>query len=428
MFAPASIAASCCAMCACEACKCASSTITRRSARAAYCALFLLSMLFAWLLRDFAEPILQHIPWIDTEVDQPSKQWYGKQAVLRISFGNALFFLCLSLFMIGTKTRKDPRDAAQNEFWMAKFGVWMACNLLPFFIPNGFFAGYSYVARVGGAVFLLVQMVILLDFTHNWNAAWVANEWFSGLLAVSVACFAATMTAAGFLYHFFNPTGDCQLNIFFITLTLVLVVCFSIASIHPAVQGSLLPSAVIGMYTMYQCYSALASEPRNYECNGLARRLRLDAASASTLALGLVLTLLSVIWSALRAGSSTVLLASREAAAEGPYETMLSDVSDKDDADKDEEVAEPAGKSRRARGKDLSVPYNYSFFHLIFALASMYVSMLLTGWGSADPQGKDTIDIGWGSVWVKIIAQWTTVLLYGWSLLAPVLLPERDFS
>ena len=28
------------------------------------------------------------------------------------------------------------------------------------------------------------------------------------------------------------------------------------------------------------------------------------------------------------------------------------------------------------------ITYNYSFFHLIFALASMYIAMLMTGWGS----------------------------------------------
>lgn len=34
------------------------------------------------------------------------------------------------------------------------------------------------------------------------------------------------------------------------------------------------------------------------------------------------------------------------------------------------------------------VSYNYSFFHLIFALASMYIAMLMTGWGAVE-QEKD---------------------------------------
>lgn len=32
------------------------------------------------------------------------------------------------------------------------------------------------VARFGSGLFLLVQVVILLDFSHSWNAAWVEKD------------------------------------------------------------------------------------------------------------------------------------------------------------------------------------------------------------------------------------------------------------
>ncbi|KAJ7538267.1 hypothetical protein O6H91_11G040600 [Diphasiastrum complanatum] len=57
----ASCFASCCASCACEACKGVARGISRRSARIAYCGLFTLSLLLAWLLRDFAGPLLEKI-------------------------------------------------------------------------------------------------------------------------------------------------------------------------------------------------------------------------------------------------------------------------------------------------------------------------------------------------------------------------------
>ena len=132
------------------------------------------------------------------------------------------------------------------------------------------------------------------------------------------------------------------------------------------------------------------------------------------------------------------------------------------------------------------ITYNYSFFHLIFALASMYIAMLMTGWGSqvrdvggaqwgisavpgyvpagspnccpspsalplpftcytAAPrpctaalpphplstpplqaQDQDRIDVGWASVWVKTAAQWVTSILYCWTLIAPALFPGRQ--
>jgi hypothetical protein len=43
-------------------------------------------------------------------------------------------------------------------------------------------------------------------------------------------------------------------------------------------------------------------------------------------------------------------------------------------------------------------------------------------------QDKDRIDIGWASVWVKTGALWLTSLLYVWTLVAPSLFPDRDFS
>lgn len=70
-------------------------------------------------------------------------------------------------------------------------------------------------------------------------------------------------------------------------------------------NGSLFPAAIFTLYCTYLCYSALVAEPHAYECNSLGHRL--NAASASTLALGMGLALLSVVYSALRAGSNTAL-------------------------------------------------------------------------------------------------------------------------
>lgn len=80
--------------------------------------------------------------------------------------------------------------------------------------------------------------------------------------------------------------------------------CHPLAPLAPQVErGSLFPAACISLYTMYLAYSALQSEPRDYECNALGQRL--SAASATTLATGVLLTLCSVVYSAFRAGSNT---------------------------------------------------------------------------------------------------------------------------
>lgn len=73
------------------------------------------------------------------------------------------------------------------------------------------------------------------------------------------------------------------------------------------------------------------------------------------------------------------------------------------------------------------VSYSYSFFYLIFSLASMYSSMLLTGWSTSVGESGKLVDVGWPSVCVRIVTEWATAALFIWSLIAPVLFPDREF-
>ncbi|KAL0425175.1 UNVERIFIED_CONTAM: Serine incorporator 3 [Sesamum radiatum] len=202
----ASCLASCCAGCACDACRSVVSGISRRSARIAYCGLFALSLVFS-----------------------------------------------------------------------------------------------EATSKFGSGLFLLVQVVLLLDFIHGWNEKWVGYDeqfWYIALLVVSLICYVATFSFSGLLFYLFAPSGhDCGLNTFFIVMTLILVFVFAIITLHPS------------LYLCTACTSAIvgfASEPRDYVCNGLHNHSK--AVSTSSLAIGLLTTVLSVVYSAVRAGSSTTLL------------------------------------------------------------------------------------------------------------------------
>lgn len=89
----------------------------------------------------------------------------------------------------------------------------------------------------------------------------------------------------------------------------------------------------------------------------------------------------------------------------------------------------PLEKSDEHEEKEKSKPvtYSYSFFHIIFSLASMYSAMLLTGWTTSVGGSGKLVDVGWASVWVRIVTGWATAALFIWSLIAPVLFPDRDF-
>jgi len=64
--------------------------------------------------------------------------------------------------------------------------------------------------------------------------------------------------------------------------------------------------------------------------------------------------------------------------------------------------------------------------------AAMYMAMLLTNWGSLqqveNPGSSISYDLSVESMWVKIVTEWLTGLLYIWSLIAPYVLTNREFS
>jgi hypothetical protein len=390
------------------------SGISQRSARFAYCGIFGISLIVSWILREFAAPLLEKIPWINTS-ETHSTEWYQMEAVLRISLGNFLFFVILALVMIGVKDQNDTRDSWHHGGWTVKFVIWGLLTILMFFMPNVVVTIYGTLSKFGAGLFLLVQVIILLDATHSWNDAWVAKDeqkWYYALLAISVTCYIAAFTISGILFIWFNPSGeDCGLNVFFLVMTMVLAFAFGVIALHPAVNGSLLPASVISVYCAYVCYTGLSCEPRNYVCNGLHNK---SAVSTSTLVLGMLTTVLSVLYSALRAGSSTTFLSPPSSPKSAEKKPLL----------ESEELEE--GEKGKKDKEPRPVSYSYTFFHLIFALASMYSAMLLSGWTSSS-ESSDLIDVGWTSVWVRIGTEWVTAVLYVWTLVAPLIIQDREF-
>ncbi|XP_011010290.1 PREDICTED: probable serine incorporator [Populus euphratica] len=407
---------SCCASLTCGLCTSVASGISNRSARLAYCGLFGASLILSWILREVAAPLLEKIPWIKSSGTHP-KEWYQIQAVLRVSMGNFLFFAILALIMIGVKDKNDRRDSWHHGGWIAKMVIWLLLVVLMFFLPDSVISVYGILSKFGAGLFLLVQVIILLDFTHTWNDAWVEKDeqkWYIALLSVSVGCYLAAFTFSGILFMWFNPSGhDCGLNVFFIVMTMILAFAFAVIALHPAVNGSLLPASVISIYCAYVCYTGLSSEPHDYACNGLHNKSK--AVSTSTLVLGMLTTVLSVLYSAVRAGSSTTFLSPPSSPKASAGKKPLLEA---------EELEEGKEKKKEAEGQPVS--YSYTFFHLIFALASMYSAMLLSGWTDTS-ESSSLIDVGWTSVWVRICTEWITGLLYIWTLLAPLFFPDREF-
>jgi len=85
------------------------------------------------------------------------------------------------------------------------------------------------------------------------------------------------------------------------------------------------------------------------------------------------------------------------------------------------------GEARVWDDEGEGVAYSYSFFHFMFLLASLYVMMTLTNWFSPSDD-LVTLNANAAAMWVKISSSWMCVALYVWTLIAPAVLPDRDFS
>merc|ERR1712232_47252 len=98
------------------------------------------------------------------------------------------------------------------------------------------------------------------------------------------------------------------------------------------------------------------------------------------------------------------------------------------DEEKNEDTSN-ASNSKSAVLESSSGASNVWKMNLVFFLITCWISMVLTGWGSIQAGGDlANPDVHNVSMWMVAVSQWVMYSLYLWSLLAPSILPNRDFT
>jgi cation transport ATPase len=311
---------------------------------------------------------------------------------------------------------------------------------------------------VFSAIFILIQLILLVDFAHNWTESWVAKYeksksrcWLGALIAATVILFLSSLSLTIVMYVFFMENQKvCWHNPMFVTLNVILCFIISLISIYPKLQeknprNGILQAAVVTTYTTYLVWSALSSQPASMGCSRPLFSLN-GANDRLSIFLGVFFSLLALIYSAIRVSTSTEALSPKEErrqkkkllstlAHEDEQPNQEKSETPKDETKKEEPEEESESESdNEADVGDRPVAYSYSFFHFTFFLATMYLGMVLTNWQSVSivtGQGVDEntilIDQGMSAVWVKIISSWVTLLLFIWTMIAPILFPNRKF-
>ena len=178
--------------------------------------------------------------------------------------------------MIGVRSSRDPRGHIQNGFWGIKFilifGGWIGA----FFIPHGSFGPVMmWVGMLGGMAFILVQLVLIVDFAHTWAETWQENyrsssdqNWFWALLSATVFFYILCIVAVGLCFGYYTGvhTGDCRLHEFFISFNMILCLIISVTSVLPIIQehqpnSGLLQASFVSLYILYLTWSAMSNQP-----------------------------------------------------------------------------------------------------------------------------------------------------------------------
>lgn len=374
-----------------------------------------------------------------------AKLFIGYPAVYRVCLGLACFFFLFMVIMINVQSSKDPRSKIQNGFWFFKVLIVVGIVIGAFFIKDPTFEiAWMVIGAIGAFLFLLIQLILIVDFAHGWSASWLEKYdetknkcWFVSLVIFAVLFYLIFVGIVIVLYIFYASDGDCKINKFFVSVNLIFCVIVSIVSCIPKIQevnphSGLLQSSFISMYVMYLTWSSMASGT-NSSCNPqvictLGKNETYCAGSTDSTSQGfqtfsydvvipIVILLICVFYAGFSSSRNTAINKVRGCPTKEEEGNTAVPSSDEDGK----------GGQNVYDDEEDTVTYSYTFFHFMFLLATLFIMMTLTRWYRPSTE-KVTLNGSDAAVWVKIVASWVCLMIYFWSLVAPLICKNRVFD
>ncbi|KAI8777596.1 probable serine incorporator [Biomphalaria glabrata] len=395
-------------------------------------------------------------------------QLVGYTAVYRIGLAVTTFYFLLMLLTVCVPSSNHWRASIQNGYWIFKLIFLCGFIIAAFVIPSEFSIYWMYVGMVGGFLFIILQLILLVDFCHAWNATWVGRT--QGrrntcgtccTTVVSLFVFALAVVGMVFLFLFYGAYG-CTTNHIFLGINIGLCVLLTFLTILPCTKNrnpnaGLLQASVICLYVVYLTWSALTSEPME-EIKNFLDTLKVKASSVisgdtqSSTSRSVLTTTTEIVPSLNYTTKCRPDPAFPESDRISAYVGLVfmfimavyGSVRTSDDAHKLGVTTEgkscfcclitkrdnpsELGGQRVIQNESSQVVYSYSFFHFVFCLAALNIMMQLTNWYSPAMSDLDNFGRNWAAVWVKIASSWVCVAIYIWSLFIPKFCFGRNLS
>jgi hypothetical protein len=267
-------------------------------------------------------------------------------------------------------------------------GIAIGC----FFIPHWLIVHMFWPTLIAGILFMIIQGVLLVDLSFTWaemllEGASRGKSILKILMIVLTLSFLAIAIATIVLVFW---QFDRSLERGLVIVNALLIIVMSICSVLPSVQDAtpsagVFQSSLLGVYSLFVLVSAY-----------------IGSNDSSTL--GYAVAAVNVIFAFFAIAQISFSVGSNLARL-GPSSKGAFDTSD-----------EAAGR------------YNYSLFHLNFALAATFTVLYVTCWQGIDlSTGKVKVVESAIGYWSRVFASWGVGGLYIWSLYAPIVLESRSF-
>jgi hypothetical protein len=386
-------------------------------ARIGFIILSALSVGFSLLILFYLANILKPFNnWVSCPTDNQF-DCLGISSVYRMSFTLLVFHAMTLLF---SYTTNECARIFNMDCWSFKILFIIVFYFSMFFISNSFFSVYAEITRYLSIVFLLYQALIIISFGHIINIKLVEHldnaiekgesprKYQFWLITLSLVFSGLTIYwfVDSIMKHF-----DSATNIIIIIVTILLGLAFTVLSITEIVtRKRLLTSIFIFSYISYLCWSALNSQPKENQT-----KLEL---SFWDILIGLFYLFMALCFLGFY-------IKKKPEANESEEQKQLNKNPFVEEAPIEEDREMLSEKIPEA---EIDLSKAYVLFHIFMMFMSIYYSMLMTNWNVIDNNSSAVLTQTWTSFWVKIGVLGSTILLYVWVLLAPRLLPDREFD
>lgn len=404
-----SCAASMCGGClAAGCCKLATagSTDTTKAAR---CVLLwlqvtaaVLGALLSWNPKSWLDPVCGYIPdWgvCDCLGVTDENACYGDQLIYRTQFSALMVFLFLLVLCVSGCSRHAAKDCPAGKFLCLFLLI-----LVLFFVPNDMFSAFGSVAGFLSAIYLVAQTILLMDFAYYWNEAWHSKAqaamaslnnrgyrmWLIAIVVAAAFWFVLAAIECIILFTAFSAGGRIPLILVTYFAGIVLL---GVSITEWCQHGALLTSCVVLAYMMWLVYEALSM-------------LKVEDGGNPDLLprwVGLFVCAVS-----LTSFAYSVSFGTRAPASPGPSAL----------AEQGAAGVAAAAEAHDENGEDIPEGLDTSDFTvqcLVHAAAAIYIASVLAPSRSMATFGARTASIA------------LSLLLYGWTLVAPMVLTNRAF-